>query len=182
MHFAFHLWIWSSNIWCIKWYRQLIRCKATSQIRKACSFVGPSPSHPPRQKDIPRLLLHYFPSKFGFKINTVGVKIRLVTIQSTTLHHPVITLYLIILISHSPHPLSHFSPQVFQPIHIQTALRLWNVLPLDFRLFSVPPSKLPLTHCHLLQTPLRFTPQAFHSRLKSMAALRLERARVLQHP
>ena len=48
-----------------------------------------------------------------------------------------------------------------------TAPRLWNELPSEFRIFSVPPPIPPLTHRHLPQAPLLITPQAFHSKLKS---------------
>ena len=40
-----------------------------------------------------------------------------------------------------------------------TAPRLWNDLPPEFRTFSVPPPSSPITHHHLPQAPLSITPR-----------------------
>ena len=49
-----------------------------------------------------------------------------------------------------------------------TAPRLWNDLPPEFRTFSVPQPSSPITHPHLHQAPLSITAKAFHSKLKSL--------------
>jgi len=49
-----------------------------------------------------------------------------------------------------------------------SAPRLWNDLPAEFRSFSVPPPSLLITHHHLPQAPLSITPRAFHSKLKTL--------------
>src|SRR5688572_22750538 len=49
-----------------------------------------------------------------------------------------------------------------------TAPRLWNDLPPEFRTFSVPQPSSPITHPHLHQAPLSITAKAFHSKQKSL--------------
>ena len=49
-----------------------------------------------------------------------------------------------------------------------TAPRLWNDLPPEFRTFSVPQPSSPITHHHPHQAPLSITAKAFHSKLKSL--------------
>ena len=48
-----------------------------------------------------------------------------------------------------------------------TAPRLWNDLPPEFRTFSVPPLSSPIIHHHLPQAPPSINPKAFRSKIKS---------------
>ena len=74
-------------------------------------------------------------------------------------NHPPFSLY----ISTSGHYSSQFSNWAIS----DTAPRLRNELPPEFRTFSVPPPSSLITYHHLPEAPLSITPKIFHSKLKS---------------
>src|SRR5688572_7875441 len=93
-------------------------------------------------------------------------------ISSRPLHYPVNPLYQIFLHSHSLSrpPVTRLTTHLkFSNRAISnTATRLWNDLPPEFRTFSVPQPSSPITHHHPHQAPLSITAKAFHSKLKSL--------------